>query len=633
MNENYDVIIIGGGHAGCEAALATARRGFSTLMLAIRLERVAHLPCNCSVGGPAKAQLVREVAALGGAMPRIADAAVTHVRMLNTGKGPAVQAIRMQVDKTLYPQLMREVLDAEPNLTLREGEAVGLLTEDSTITGVTLADGTEIAARAVILTTGTFLNGVTFIGDQTKPEGRCDEPPATRLSEGLRAVGLRLGRLKTGTTPRLRADSIDYSKCELQPSAEKPLQFEFGWRRPNPQPLPCEGRGAGRRPLLPCHITYTTPETHEIIRRNLQLSALYGGLITGRGPRYCPSIEDKVVRFAERERHQIFLEREGWDSELVYPMGISTSLPQYVQEEFLHSIPGLEHAVIMQPGYAVEYDFIPPEQLWPSLETKAVHGLFSGGQLNGTSGYEEAAAQGLLAGINAGQYLRGEPPLILRRDQAFLGVLVDDLVSSGTEEPYRMLTSRAEHRLLLRQDNADLRLTDIGHALGLVSDNDYARFSAKRVAIDAEIQRLQTLSPGDAGVDGPGLANAEEWLRRPEAHYTELRPPNMDDEVAEQVEIAVKYAGYIARQRKQVAEQLRLESRALSPEIDYRSIRALSREGAEKLARVQPLTVGQAARISGVTPADISILLVWLRAYDANSVSRETPCLNHGSHD
>ncbi|HEX2951930.1 MAG TPA: tRNA uridine-5-carboxymethylaminomethyl(34) synthesis enzyme MnmG [Armatimonadota bacterium] len=616
----WDVIVVGGGHAGCEAALAAARRGARTLLIAIRLERIAHLPCNCSIGGPAKAHLVREIAALGGAMPRIADATTTHIRMLNESKGPAVQAIRAQVDKDRYPVRMREYLDAQENLSLLEGEVAGIDTRDNSVTGVWLANGDKYTAKCVVLTTGTFLNAMTFVGAQTKPAGRYGEPPATQLSASLSTLGLSLGRLKTGTTPRLAADSIDYSHCDFQPSSVDKLHFQFAWQ----QPLQPE------QPLLPCHITHTTELTHTIIRDNLHRSALYGGLITGRGPRYCPSIEDKVVRFAERERHQVFLEREGWNSNVVYPMGISTSLPADVQETFVRSIPGLENAIIIRPGYAVEYDFVPPDQLWSSLQTKAIHGLFCAGQINGTSGYEEAAAQGLLAGINAVQFLHNEEPVIFGRDEAYLGVLVDDLVTKGVTEPYRMLTSRAEHRLLLRQDNADLRLSDVGAKLGLLSPMAYERFQEKQSAIEQEITRLSTSSPSSCGIEGAGLSNVAEWLRRPSSRYTDLQQcdlyaAGLSADITSQVEIAIKYEGYIKRQERQVAGYHRLESRRIPSGIDYASIRGLSRETIDHLTRVKPLSLGQAARIAGVTPADISLLSVWLSAAERrNAVSRET---------
>lgn len=607
----WDVIIVGGGHAGCEAAMACARRGARTALLALRVERIAHLPCNCSIGGPAKANLVREIAALGGVMPRVADAAATHIRMLNTSKGAAVQAIRAQMDKTLYPALMRELLLAQPNLTLLEGEVAALEVAQECVTGVTLADGRCLAARAVVLATGTFLNGRTFTGTHATAAGRDGEPPAAWLSASLRAHGLRLGRLKTGTTPRLDRDSIDYSACEVQPSADAPLSFQFAWQHPRTP--------AG--PLLPCHITATTAETHAIIRENLHRSALYGGSITGRGPRYCPSIEDKVVRFAERERHQVFLEQEGWNADVVYPMGISTSLPADVQELFVHSIPGLTRARIVRPGYAVEYDYVLPDQLWASLESKTIHGLFCAGQINGTSGYEEAAALGLLAGINAVQYLHAAPSVLLGREEAYIGVLIDDLVTKGTEEPYRMLTSRAEHRLILRQDNADMRLADLGARLGLLPETHYRDFCLKRAAVDTELARLAHVTPGESGVDGAGLATTSDWLRRPESSYAQLRltdpvAAQAPDEVALVVETTIKYDGYIRRQERQVAHVRRLDTRLLPPLLDYRAVRGLSREAVEHLTRVSPRSVGQAGRIAGVTPADIALLLVWLSAQE-----------------
>jgi tRNA uridine 5-carboxymethylaminomethyl modification enzyme len=615
----WDVIVVGGGHAGCEAALACARRGVRVALVTLEPSRIAHLPCNCSIGGPGKAHLIREIAALGGAMPHLADATATHTRLLNTSKGPAVQAIRVQVDKTLYPRRMQALLSAQPALTLVPGEVAALRSSAGAVTGVRLGDGQELNARAVILATGTFLNGMTFVGAATAPAGRHGEAPATLLSASLVAHGLRLGRLKTGTTPRLAADSIDYTRCEVQPP-EGPLPFAFAWQSPAVPPAP----------QLPCYLTYTTPATHAIIRANLERSALYGGLIVGRGPRYCPSIEDKVVRFAERERHQIFLEREGWDSPLVYPMGVSTSLPRDAQEAFIHSIPGLEAAVIVQPGYAVEYDFAPPDQLWPSLESKALRGLFCAGQFNGTSGYEEAAGQGLLAGINAGQYVRDAAPVVLRRDEAYLGVLIDDLVTKGTEEPYRMLTSRAEHRLLLRQDNADLRLAEVGAQLGLIAPAAFTAFCHKRDLIAAELARLAAAAPSTLGIEAPGLSCVLEWLRRPEARYAALCTQDplaaaLPADVAEQVEISAKYDGYIRRQSRQIATHHRLEGWPIPHEVDYRALRGLSREAIDHLTRIRPQSVGQAARIPGITPADISLLLVWLHAHRERSpVSRET---------
>ena len=625
--EEYDIIVIGAGHAGVEASLAASRMGCKVLLATINIEMLAFLPCNPSIGGSAKGIVVREVDALGGEMAKNIDKSYIQMKMLNTGKGPAVRALRAQADKELYSKEMRKTVENQENLTLRQTMIDEILVEDGKVIGVRTATHQEYGAKAVIVTTGTALRGEIIIGDLKYSSGPNHSLASINLADNLKNLGLEIGRFKTGTPPRVKASSINYEETEIQPGDENPNHFSYNSRDED-----------YLKDQIPCWLTYTNSQSHEIINSNLHRAPMFTGVVKGVGPRYCPSIEDKIVRFADKERHQLFLEPEGRNTEEVYVQGLSTSLPEDVQRDLVHSIKGLENAEMMRTGYAIEYDMVLPHQLRATLETKKISGLFTAGQTNGTSGYEEAAGQGIVAGINAALKIQGKPELILKRSDGYIGVMIDDLVTKGTVEPYRLLTSRAEYRLILRHDNADMRLTEIGREVGLVDDERWARFETKKYQFENEMKRLDSIKLKPVKETNEKVAalgfkpltdavTAKEFLRRPEVSYQDVvnfigpATEELDDKIIELIETEIKYEGYISKALDQVEKMKRMEEKRIPANIDWDDIDSIATEARQKFKLINPETIGQASRISGVNPADISILMVYLEG-KSRSISK-----------